>query len=133
MYRTGFWDRNYTCMYTFSNEFMKMQVLGAEEQNSIQRWAFQSCRVAENSNIWVWFFLCKSNHTFKFFIYINISEEITYTSKGHTGYPDRIRLSGNPACFTGIRLSGRTVGDIRPYSRLITKIELFLRLAKYTL
>ena len=43
-----------------------------------------------------------------------------------------IRLSGYPACFSGIRLSGRIAGDIRPDSRIITKLKLIWRRAKYT-
>ena len=44
-----------------------------------------------------------------------------------------IRLvSGYPACFSGIRLSGRIVGNIRANNRIITYKELITRLAKHT-
>ena len=38
--------------------------------------------------------------------------------------PDIRLVSGYPACFSGIRLTGRIVGDIRPDSRIISKIKL---------
>ena len=59
--------------------------------------------------------------------------KIDGNNKGHTGYPARNLLSGYPACFSGIRLSDRILGDIRPDSRIITKIKLILRVAKHIL
>ena len=51
----------------------------------------------------------------------------------HTVYLALIRLSGYPFFFSVNRLSGRIVGDVRPDSRILTKIEVFRRVAKYIL
>ena len=39
--------------------------------------------------------------------------------------PDIRLVSSYPACFSGIRLSGQRVSDIRPDSRILTKLKIF--------